>query len=340
MGTEIAKQDSGQIAVPGYKITPTGLVSVGKPTQAQWEEVGNVIETVSRASQWIIGDWYLYGNERKWGELYADCEERFGIKNATAKNAAYVAREYQLSFRNDILTFQHHFAAVGVAEPDRTALLNQAVKEGWTVKQLTAEIKTSKPPKKQRKPVMNKTETDDRAKRDAAKILTSFDEMLTKVADGKTYTVQELDKQAGGTHLGAHFVRMCEVAPNVKIARSYGHKGSKLYTFTRNGTPRKAAEDTEKAIEDAKLEQARLNAAPGSATPSKVLSDMLEHTWTEWHGFNHSVGVSQKTLPRAPDKVKNMRTLCRTIRSVVNQVLDDIDREINQCSLKTREPKT
>lgn len=104
MGTEIAKQDSGQIAVPGYKITPTGLVSVGKPTQAQWEEVGNVIETVSRASQWIIGDWYLYGNERKWGELYADCEERFGIKNATAKNAAYVAREYQLSFRNDNLT--------------------------------------------------------------------------------------------------------------------------------------------------------------------------------------------------------------------------------------------
>ncbi len=224
------------LTVPGFKATPVGLEVSGSLTEEDWLLAGEMLSTFQRASPWFIGDWYRVGGERRWGESYSDCEERFSIKRHTAEQYVWVASEFEFSNRLENLSFRHHMAVAAIAEPHRSELLQAAVDQGWTVKQLEEEVKRLKPPKKKREiPVCTPAQIS-RAQKEAQEIVHAFRDRLKKVGNNGMYTTQSLSKVTGGNHETLLFIRQCEIAPNVEVHRTYGRKGLCQYQFVYTET--------------------------------------------------------------------------------------------------------
>ena len=73
----------------------------------QWMRCGEQLQQIERSIMWWVGDWLNYG-ECNYGEMYAQAVGATGYENGTLRNAKWVASAYELSFRNDNLSFAHH----------------------------------------------------------------------------------------------------------------------------------------------------------------------------------------------------------------------------------------
>lgn len=129
--------DKQQITLPGFTLTPHGLQIDDGVTESQWENCGEVLDTMSKATQWAIGDWYLHG-EQEWGRKYDDCQERFGIEYQTVANLVSVARKFEFSRRRENLTWSHHEEVAGLDPFEADLLLDEAEEQEWTRKQIRA----------------------------------------------------------------------------------------------------------------------------------------------------------------------------------------------------------
>ncbi len=78
---------------------------------------------------WDLGDWLLYGQNKKWGEKYDRAVEATGYDYGTLRNAKSVAKRFPLSRRRDKLTFAHHQEVASLADKDAERLLDQAEAE-------------------------------------------------------------------------------------------------------------------------------------------------------------------------------------------------------------------
>lgn len=142
MPRDIVKLDGKrQLYLPGMTLTPVGIKEVGKITQAQWEEAGDVLGEISKRCMWFIGDWYRIGAERKWGETYDDCQDRFGIAERTASNATSLCREFDFTRRRVKLPYSFHQEVQGLPHKDQDLLLDECEVHGWTQKELRAAAK-------------------------------------------------------------------------------------------------------------------------------------------------------------------------------------------------------
>lgn len=65
--------------------------------------------------QWYIGDWY---NAIPWGDKKAACE-KVGLNYKTARDFGSICQRFEMSLRNDILTFQHHKVIAALPEQER-----------------------------------------------------------------------------------------------------------------------------------------------------------------------------------------------------------------------------
>lgn len=118
-----------------FTLTPTGLVVDGNPTYQEWEQYGIVLGRVEGAVHWWIGDWVNMG-EAKYGEKYAQALEATGFAFGTLRDDAWVARQYTMSDRSDILPWSHHRVVADMESGARQQLLHKAEAEGWTKRQL------------------------------------------------------------------------------------------------------------------------------------------------------------------------------------------------------------
>jgi adenine-specific DNA-methyltransferase len=127
----------------GFKLQKTGLMPIGNPTFEQWQECGQFIQKASGAVQLWLGDWLNYG-EHKWGEKYAQAIEDTGLEYGSLRNAAYVAKQIDLSRRRDNLPFSHH-QEVASLEPDKqTEVLDWAEEENATVREVRQKVRDVK----------------------------------------------------------------------------------------------------------------------------------------------------------------------------------------------------
>jgi hypothetical protein len=118
----------------------TSLVLPEDMPVEQWEEVGKKLSGMAKHMQWWWGDWLNFG-ESRYGEKYKVVVEKFGINPKTARQYAWVAREFEMSNRLDI-SWTHHLAVAGISdESERTELLQMAKSEGWSKSRLQQEIK-------------------------------------------------------------------------------------------------------------------------------------------------------------------------------------------------------
>jgi len=107
---------------------------------SDWLATGRRLGAIGRCSQWWIGDWIRYGTA-KWGEKYAEAARVTGYDVASLRNMAWVASRFELSLRNDKLTWSHHVLLAPLDAEQQRAWLRRASEERLSVADLRLELR-------------------------------------------------------------------------------------------------------------------------------------------------------------------------------------------------------
>jgi hypothetical protein len=107
---------------------------------ADWLATGRRLGAIGRCSQWWIGDWARYGTS-KWGEKYAEAARVTGYDVASLRNMAWVASRFDLSLRNDKLTWSHHVLLAPLDTDAQRHWLQRASEERLSVADLRLELR-------------------------------------------------------------------------------------------------------------------------------------------------------------------------------------------------------
>jgi hypothetical protein len=107
---------------------------------SDWLATGRRLGAIGRCSQWWIGDWVRYGTSR-WGEKYAEAARVTGYDVASLRNMAWVASRFDLSLRNDKLTWSHHVLLAPLEPEEQQQWLQRASEERLSVADLRLELR-------------------------------------------------------------------------------------------------------------------------------------------------------------------------------------------------------
>lgn len=107
---------------------------------ADWLATGRRLGTIGRCSQWWIGDWVRYGTAR-WGEKYAEAARVTGYDVASLRNMAWVASRFDLSLRNDKLSWSHHVLLAPLEPEEQGKWLRRASEVRLSVADLRLELR-------------------------------------------------------------------------------------------------------------------------------------------------------------------------------------------------------
>jgi hypothetical protein len=111
--------------------------------------VGRKLGEIGRCSQWWIGDWIHYG-ARRWGEKYVQAARITGYDVASLRNIAWVASQFDLSLRNDKLSWSHHALLASLGNDEKAYWLKRASEERLSVADLRTELRGRRPAREKR----------------------------------------------------------------------------------------------------------------------------------------------------------------------------------------------
>jgi N6-adenosine-specific RNA methylase IME4 len=98
--------------------------------------------------QWWIGDWLNYGERHGYVDRsrYQKAAILTELTYGTLRNASWVARQVEMSSRDDILSFKHHsvLAALPAAERPAWIAKSKPIEGKWSAERLRREIKTDR----------------------------------------------------------------------------------------------------------------------------------------------------------------------------------------------------
>lgn len=147
----IIKADDGSLQVKNIRISSIGLDFVGDVTEEEYEIFGQTLLQIDTAYQWIVGDYLVYGTEKKYGKA-TEFAELLGKSPQTVWNWASVAKSIETSRRREVLSFGHHEVITGLSVEEQDYWLSQAefgngedgkAHKVWSVKRLRTEIARS-----------------------------------------------------------------------------------------------------------------------------------------------------------------------------------------------------
>jgi N6-adenosine-specific RNA methylase IME4 len=127
------------LALPG-RILPTGLELPDELTFEEWRAAGELPKGVERAHLWWLGDWLRYG-ERRYGETYTQALDATEFSYQTLRIAKFVAEKFQLFRRLNNLSWSHHAEVARLMPEQADALLEWAVREQASTRELRAEVR-------------------------------------------------------------------------------------------------------------------------------------------------------------------------------------------------------
>jgi hypothetical protein len=130
---------------PRARRSPSALSKIAWAPQgdlghSDWLATGRRLGAIGRCSQWWIGDWVRYGTSR-WGEKYAEAARVTGYDVASLRNMAWVASRFDLSLRNDKLTWSHHVLLAPLEPDEQAKWLRRASEERLSVADLRLELR-------------------------------------------------------------------------------------------------------------------------------------------------------------------------------------------------------
>jgi hypothetical protein len=119
------------VAPPPYSFHDNGIEFEEEYTLADWRKAAREITRESKGRQWRVGDLV---NAERWAECSQDYDE-IDYPPETQANYGRIAAAYKLAERRS-LSFGHHQAVY--KHEERLGLLDEAVANGWTRKELKA----------------------------------------------------------------------------------------------------------------------------------------------------------------------------------------------------------
>lgn len=136
---------AGAAAEPKAGRSANGLSKIAWSPQrdldhSDWLATGRRLGAIGRCSQWWVGDWVRYGTAR-WGEKYAEAARVTGYDVASLRNMAWVASRFDLSLRNDKLTWSHHVLLAPLEREEQRHWLQRASEERLSVADLRLELR-------------------------------------------------------------------------------------------------------------------------------------------------------------------------------------------------------
>jgi hypothetical protein len=123
----------------GVGCTRISLILPQDLTTEQLLETLKAIFAIDSGRLWWLGDTLLFNEKRKWGEMY-DEPEKIGFAYQTAADAVWVAREFPFSRRRENLSWTHHRAVTSLDSADADRLLDEAVTNKWSVRELREQV--------------------------------------------------------------------------------------------------------------------------------------------------------------------------------------------------------
>lgn len=109
----------GRLSEIGYTLPPA-------ITWERWLQVGATVQRIHKMSNWLVADWYLFG-EQAWGEdAAAATNDYLDRGDESLRQAVWVAERFPLEKRQPKLSWTHHRIAAGVEAPLRYKLLEAA----------------------------------------------------------------------------------------------------------------------------------------------------------------------------------------------------------------------
>jgi hypothetical protein len=106
--------------------SPTGWEPPADLPEAEWRAVGVALGKLERSIQWLVGDWWIYGEERGYGVRKAMTEDADweGPSFQTCMNCATVARAFAETYRRrEVLTFAHHAEVASLPQWEADVML-------------------------------------------------------------------------------------------------------------------------------------------------------------------------------------------------------------------------
>lgn len=130
---------------PSVKIARNGLSIEGDMVEVDWIETGKILAKADAAMQWLIGDWWAYG-EHKYGDRRAlvESDDWEGPSFDTCAKAAKVARAFETCRRRQVLGFSHHdeVTALARSDPEKAdQLLDQCERESLSTRELRSLVR-------------------------------------------------------------------------------------------------------------------------------------------------------------------------------------------------------
>lgn len=117
-----------------------GWQPAGEVGLAEWSALGRRFGEIGRCSQWWLGDWIAYGNER-FGERYTRAVKLTGYDVQSLMNMVYVASRFEISRRRENLSWSHHAALAALDAPSQDHWLDRAGSDKLSVADLRAELR-------------------------------------------------------------------------------------------------------------------------------------------------------------------------------------------------------
>lgn len=122
---------------------PYENVSLSLPAdlpQDEWLEVGRKLVGAQRNVQWLIGDWWAYG-DRTYGSAKKAVEQHgIGCSVGTLYNLGTIARRFGASRRHEAVRFNVYAALTPLPSSEADEILDSAIRDGWTVRQVREEV--------------------------------------------------------------------------------------------------------------------------------------------------------------------------------------------------------
>jgi hypothetical protein len=138
------RQPPVRAAPPSGELTRVGWMPRADIDLAEWSSVGRRFGEIGRCSQWWLGDWIHYGNER-FGERYARAVKLTGYDVQSLMNMVYVASRFEISRRRETLSWSHHAALAALDRDAQDDWLERASAQRFSVADLRAELRSRRP---------------------------------------------------------------------------------------------------------------------------------------------------------------------------------------------------
>lgn len=133
----------------GVELTPVGMSLPETLDEDQWNEIGDQVMRLGSASNWMLGDWWAYGEHeygarKKW--MTEQKMKRAHVKSwETLKRAGMVCRAFGMGRRRPIVSFEMHRELLGLPEAKQDKFLDRIeAGEIKTHKELRAQVSPAK----------------------------------------------------------------------------------------------------------------------------------------------------------------------------------------------------